>query len=63
MVISTQSTELLNKFSAEDIVVVDRKGGSSSLYRIDLDELEEWLANKSLSEIWSSSIIGGQPTL
>jgi predicted ATPase len=44
--ISTQSTEMLDKFDAEDILVVDRKGGKTSLDRLDADELEEWLTNK-----------------
>jgi predicted ATPase len=63
VIISTQSTEMLNKFNAEDIIVIDRKGGRTTLNRLDTDELEEWLSNRTISEIWANSIIGGQPTL
>ncbi|MDR3256013.1 MAG: AAA family ATPase [Synergistaceae bacterium] len=63
VVISTQSSALLDKFSAEDILVVDRKDGSTVMNRLDVDELEEWLANRTISEIWANSIIGGQPAL
>ncbi|MDR3331626.1 MAG: AAA family ATPase [Synergistaceae bacterium] len=63
VIISTQSTELLNKFNAEDIIILDRKGGRTTLSRLDTDELEEWLSNRTISEIWANSIIGGLPTL
>jgi predicted ATPase len=62
VVFSTQSTEVLNKFDADDILVTDRTGGKTSFNRIDADELEEWLANKTITELWANSIIGGQPT-
>jgi predicted ATPase len=63
VIIATQSTDLLNKFSADAVVVVDRVGGETSFARIDEDELEEWLANVTIKELWANSIIGGQPTL
>jgi predicted ATPase len=63
VIISTHTTELLDKFNAEDILVADRRGGKTVLNRLDTDELEEWLANRSLSEIWANSIIGGLPSL
>jgi predicted ATPase len=63
VIVSTQSTELLNKFKADAVLVVDRTGGKTSFTRLDEDELEEWLANVSIKELWASSIIGGQPTL
>jgi predicted ATPase len=62
VIFSTQSTEVLNKFEADDIIVTDRTGGKTSFSRIDADELEEWLANKTITELWANSIIGGQPT-
>ncbi|MDR0615282.1 MAG: AAA family ATPase [Synergistaceae bacterium] len=62
VICSTQSTELLNKFSADDIIVLDKTGGKTLLYRIDEDELEEWLANKTITEMWANSIIGGLPS-
>jgi predicted ATPase len=63
VVISTQSAELIDKFNADDIVIADRTGGKTSFHRIDEDELEEWLKNKTITELWANSIIGGQPTL
>ena len=62
MICSTQSTELINKFSADDIIVLDKTGGKTLLYRIDEDELEEWLANKTITEMLANSIIGGLPS-
>jgi predicted ATPase len=63
IVISTQSEGMINKFKADDIIIADRTGGKTAFHRIDADELEEWLENKTITELWANSIIGGQPTL
>ncbi|GHV30018.1 chromosome segregation protein SMC [Synergistales bacterium] len=63
VIVTTQSAPFLDKFSPSDVVVADRRGGCTSLSRLDLDEIEEWLTNRRLSEIWERSIIGGQPVM
>lgn len=61
IIISTQSGELLNHFEAEDIIVVEKDNNQSTFKRLDSKELSIWLDEYSLSEIWSSNIIGGGP--
>jgi predicted ATPase len=61
IIISTQSINLVNNFLPEDIITVDRKDGSSIFNRLVSTELTEWLEDYSVGELWSKSIIKGQP--
>jgi predicted ATPase len=61
VIISTQSINLVNNFLPEDIITVDRKDGSSIFNRLVSTELTEWLEDYSVGELWSKSIIKGQP--
>lgn len=63
MIISTQSVNLINQFEAEDIITVDRKDGQSVFNRLDRKTLESWLENYSIGELWTKSVINGQPTM
>ncbi|MDB9534702.1 AAA family ATPase [Dolichospermum planctonicum CS-1226] len=62
VIVSTQSVELLNEFTAKDVIVVDRKDGKSLLRRLNEDDLHEWLEDYSLGELWKKNIIGGRPS-
>ncbi|MGL4400848.1 MAG: AAA family ATPase [Luteolibacter sp.] len=61
VIISTQSVTLLNEFEAENLIVCDRKDGSSVLRRLGKDELAEWLKEYTLGELWEKNIMGGRP--
>lgn len=61
LIISTQSVELVNEFDAEDLIVVDKRGGSSTFKRPDPDDLAEWLEDYTLGELWKKNILGGRP--
>ncbi|MCH3993803.1 MAG: AAA family ATPase [Prevotella sp.] len=61
MIISTQSVDLINHFNPEDVITVDRKDGQSVFSRLNGTELEHWLEDYSLGELWSKSVINGQP--
>lgn len=63
VIISTQSVNLINNFDAEDIITVDRKDRQSSFNRLNNDTLQSWLNDYSLGELWTKSIINGQPKL
>ncbi len=62
VIVSTQSTDLLNEFSAEDVVVADRAAGYTNLRRLDSQALDVWLNEYSLGELWQKNILGGRPT-
>jgi predicted ATPase len=61
VIVSTQSVELLNEFEASDVIVVDRDEGKSYLHRLNQQELEAWLLDYSLGELWRKNILGGRP--
>jgi len=61
ILISTQSTSFLDNFNPEDVITVDRVGKESQFKRLNPQELETWLEEYSLGEIWEKNIIGGGP--
>ena len=61
MVLSTQSTALLDEFQPEDVVVVDRADGASTFRRLDEDALAHWLEDFSLAELYDKNLLGGRP--
>lgn len=63
IILSTQSVELLNEFSAEDIIVVDRNEERGTTFtRYSEEELKEWLEDDySMGDLWKKNIIGGRP--
>lgn len=61
ILISTQSTAFLDNFNPEDVITVDRVDKESIFKRLNAEELEVWLEEYSLGEIWEKNIIGGGP--
>ncbi len=61
VLISTQSSSLLDSFDPEDIVVVSREGRESQFTRPDVAKLEVWLEEYGLGEVWEKNVIGGGP--
>lgn len=61
VIVSTQSAPLLNEFSPEDVVIVERSEGQSIFRRLDPADLNEWLQEYSLGELWQKNILGGRP--
>jgi predicted ATPase len=64
---TTQSERLLNHFEVKNVIVVSRKKERrtnryfSEFKKLDRDELNTWLVDYSLSQIWESNLIGGKP--
>ncbi|WP_339385380.1 AAA family ATPase [Aetokthonos hydrillicola] len=61
ILISTQSSSFLDNFDPEDVIVVNREGKESQFKRLNPTELEDWLEEYSLGEVWEKNIIGGGP--
>lgn len=61
LVVSTQSVELVNALQPEDVVVVDQEDGASTFRRFSSDELQEWLEEYTLGELWKRNVMGGRP--
>lgn len=61
LIVSTQSVELVNELTPEDIIVVDQEGDASTFRRYSSEELSGWLEEYSLGEVWKRNILGGRP--
>lgn len=61
IVLATQSAQLLDYFEPEHIRIVEREGSNSIVTEPDKEQLEYWLKDYSLGQIWEKNIIGGRP--
>ncbi len=62
VIVATQSTTLISHFEPGDIITVDNVDGASQFNRLRAEELEQWLEEYTLGDLWSRNIIqGGQP--
>lgn len=61
LIVSTQSVELVNEFDADDLIVVDKRGGASTFKRQNAEDLAEWLSEYSLGDLWKKNLLGGRP--
>ena len=62
VIVATHSTDLLSYFEPDDIIAVDQKEGASTFNRLKNKELDIWLNDYSLGELWKRNIITeGQP--
>lgn len=61
VILSTQSINLVNNFDPEDVITVDRKANESVFQRLSHENLESWLLDYGLGDLWTKSVIGGQP--
>lgn len=61
VLLATQSVTLMNQFELDDLIVVERRAGSSVFERPDSVRLGEWLAEYSLGELWEKNTLGGRP--
>lgn len=61
IIISTQSVNLVDNFSPDDIIIVDKKNNSTQLTRPNESVYKNWLNDFTLSEIWTNNVIGGLP--
>jgi predicted ATPase len=62
IIISTQSSLLIDYFSPEDIIISELdQAGSSKFQRLDEENLKEWLDDYSLGQLWEKNVLGGRP--
>lgn len=61
LIVSTQSVELVNELTPDDIVVVDQEDSASTFRRFTQDELSGWLEQYAMGELWKRNVLGGRP--
>lgn len=60
LIVATHSDRLIRFLKPEEVVIIDVEDGSAKLAWADSLDLEQWLAEYSLDEIWRMGRIGGR---
>lgn len=61
LIVATQSVPLINHFSIEDIIVVNRQDGASTFKRLKEKDFESWFESYSVGDLWTKDVITGGP--
>lgn len=61
VILSTQSSLLLDHFQPEDVLVANRVKGATQFSRLDTAKLSNWLEDYSLGQLWEKNELGGRP--
>jgi len=61
IIASTQSVTLANQFSWKDLIVVDRVEDASRFRRLKPEDVEQWLDDYAVGELWEKNVLGGAP--
>jgi predicted ATPase len=61
VIVSTQSSLLLDHFDPDDVLVANRIDGGTQINRLDSRQLSDWLADYSLGQLWEKNELAGRP--
>ncbi len=61
VILSTQSSLLLDHFQADDVMVADLTDGATLFTRLESERLKTWLEDYSLGQLWEKNEFGGRP--
>ena len=61
VIVSTQSSLLLDHFEPEQVLVAERVDGATRFTRLESSGLESWLESYSLGQLWEKNELGGRP--
>jgi len=62
IILSTQSVSLLDQFQANDVIVTEKINEVSIFNRLKEEDLDKWLEDYSLSELWEKNYLKGRPS-
>jgi len=61
IIVSTQSSLLLDEVEPEQVIVANQRDGETVLERLDASSLDTWLEDYTLGQLWEKNQIGGNP--
>ncbi len=61
LIVATQSSQLLDELTPEQIIVANHRDGETLLERLDPERLREWLTEYTLGQLWEKNELGGSP--
>lgn len=59
IIVATQSPVLLNEFSPHQIITVNQRNGASEFERLDSADLDDWISEYTLGDLWQKGVIQG----
>jgi len=61
LIVATHSPQIVAKLDPEQVIVTEKENGETHLRRLERHELEKWLKEFNLSELWLAGHFGGRP--
>ena len=61
VIVATQSSTLVDEFEPADIVIAERVDGATQFHRPDGEELQYWLDDYTMGQLWEKNVLGGNP--
>jgi len=61
LIVATHSPDLIRWLQPNEVVVLDKEGERATLTWADTLDLDEWLRNYTLADLWLMGEIGGRP--
>ncbi|MBF0101461.1 MAG: AAA family ATPase [Desulfobacterales bacterium] len=60
VIVSTQSVTLVNGFSIDDLIIVDREKNLTVFQRHSEQDFQDWLKEYTVGDLWEKNILGGR---
>lgn len=65
LIVATQSVTLLNNLDPEHLIIAEHDGQRTTLQRLSdrltTQQLDEWLYDYAIGELWEKNVLGGRP--
>jgi len=60
IIVATQSVPLVDEFSIDNLLIVERENGETVFCRPNADEYNLWLEEYSVGDLWAQNVLGGR---
>jgi predicted ATPase len=61
LIVATHSPQIVASLDPEQVIVAEKENGETSLRRLERLDLEKWLKDFNLSDLWLAGHFGGRP--
>jgi predicted ATPase len=61
LIVATHSPEIVARLDPEQVIITEKENGETHLRQLDRRELEKWLKEFNLSDLWLAGHFGGRP--
>ena len=61
LIVATHSPQIVARLDPEQVIVAEKENGETRLTRLESRDLEKWLKDFNLSDLWLAGHFGGRP--